>query len=256
MDYTIKKLADLAGISTRTLRYYDEQELLSPARINASGYRIYTQKEVDRLQQILIYRALDMPLVEIKKVLDEPSWSAQQALKNHKKLLLEKRKELDALIKTIDKTIAYTNGEIQMTDNEKFDALKKEKLATNEALYGEELIEKYGKETMQQSNNMWSTMTPAEFATFSQLEQEILSDLAVSFEQHDFSLDEPLAAKIFEEHKKWLQFTWPSYTPQAHASLALMYITDPRFTEYYDHQVQDGAAQRLTDIIDYYTKNE
>ena len=59
MEYTIKKLATLAGVTTRTLRYYDEVGILKPARINSSGYRIYGKKEIDRLQQILFYREKD-----------------------------------------------------------------------------------------------------------------------------------------------------------------------------------------------------
>ena len=65
MEYTIKKISELAGISSRTLRFYDEIKLLKPARINSSGYRIYAQKEVDRLQQILVYRKLGLSLEDI-----------------------------------------------------------------------------------------------------------------------------------------------------------------------------------------------
>ena len=72
--YTVQKLAQLAGVSGRTLRYYDEIELLKPARINSSGYRIYGQKEVDRLQQILFYRELDMDLDTIKSILSSSSF--------------------------------------------------------------------------------------------------------------------------------------------------------------------------------------
>lgn len=67
MEYTIKKLGSMAGVSTRTLRYYDEVGILKPARINSSGYRIYGKKEVDRLQQILFYRELDISIDKIKK---------------------------------------------------------------------------------------------------------------------------------------------------------------------------------------------
>jgi len=68
MQYTIKKMAELSGISSRTLRYYDEIGLLKPARINSSGYRIYTEKEIDKLQQILFYRQLGVSLKKIKNI--------------------------------------------------------------------------------------------------------------------------------------------------------------------------------------------
>ena len=74
MKYTIKKLAELAGVSTRTLRYYDEIGLLKPCRVNSSGYRIYGQKEVDLLQQILLYRSLDMKLEDIHDIISNPNF--------------------------------------------------------------------------------------------------------------------------------------------------------------------------------------
>ena len=67
MEYTIKNLAQLAGVSVRTLRYYDEIGLLKPCRVNLSGYRIYGEKEVDLLQQILFYKSIDMKLEEISR---------------------------------------------------------------------------------------------------------------------------------------------------------------------------------------------
>lgn len=73
MEYTIQKLSQLAGISTRTLRYYDEIGLLKPDRINSSGYRIYGATEVDRLQQILFYRELGVKLDSIKEIITSPA---------------------------------------------------------------------------------------------------------------------------------------------------------------------------------------
>src|SRR5690606_34807636 len=110
MEYTVKKLAQLSGVSTRTLRYYDEIGLLKPARINSSGYRIYGQIEVDKLQQILLYRELRLSLDRIKKIVNDPSFDKVRALKEHREQLLDKRKQLDLLIASVEKTIAFTEG--------------------------------------------------------------------------------------------------------------------------------------------------
>ena len=80
MEYTIKKLAGLSGVSTRTLRYYDEIGLLKPARVASNGYRIYGQAQVDLLQQILFYRALEVPLEEIRRMLSDSSFDRRRAL--------------------------------------------------------------------------------------------------------------------------------------------------------------------------------
>ena len=92
-----KKLANMAGISTRTLRYYDEIGILKPARINSSGYRIYGKDEVDRLQQILFYRELGLGLDEIKSIVTSPAFDRAKALKEHRVKLLAKRSQLDLL---------------------------------------------------------------------------------------------------------------------------------------------------------------
>lgn len=81
MQYTVQKLAKLAGISSRTIRYYDEIGILKPARINSSGYRIYGTEEVDLLQQILFYREFDVTLEDIKNIITSPSYNVETALK-------------------------------------------------------------------------------------------------------------------------------------------------------------------------------
>src|SRR5688572_30604867 len=110
MEYTIQKLANLAGVSTRTLRYYDEIGILKPARINSSGYRIYGQEEVNTLQQILFYRELGVGLDSIKEIETAPSFDGAKAVREHREKLLEKREQLDLLIANVDKTIALTEG--------------------------------------------------------------------------------------------------------------------------------------------------
>ena len=79
MEYTVQKLGLIAGISTRTLRYYDEIGILKPARINSSGYRIYGQDEVDKLQQILFYRELGVSLESIKDIVTAPSFDRAES---------------------------------------------------------------------------------------------------------------------------------------------------------------------------------
>ena len=71
MEYTIKQLADLSGVTPRTLRWYDREGLLRPGRVTEAGYRIYGPKEVDRLQEILFYRELGFSLADIRRLLDD-----------------------------------------------------------------------------------------------------------------------------------------------------------------------------------------
>ena len=102
LEYTIKKLGQMAGVSTRTLRYYDEIGILKPARINSSGYRIYGQKEVDLLQQILFYRTLEVDLAAIKEIIASPGFDRIKALSEHREKLLEKKEQLNRLLVNLD----------------------------------------------------------------------------------------------------------------------------------------------------------
>lgn len=124
MEYTVSQLAKLSGVSPRTLRYYDQIGLLKPDRINSPGYRIYGKEQVDMLQQIIFYRELDVSIEEIKNIVQQPGFDQVTALENHFQNLKQKRAHLDKIIQTVEKTIAYTRGEINMQDKEKFEGLK------------------------------------------------------------------------------------------------------------------------------------
>src|SRR5690606_5116832 len=102
MEYTVQKLGRLAGVSTRTLRYYDEIGLLKPGRINSSGYRIYGREEVDRLQQILFYRELGVSLENIRSMLSAAAFDSAEALRAHYVELLDRRAQIDQLIRNVE----------------------------------------------------------------------------------------------------------------------------------------------------------
>ncbi|HLU22983.1 MAG TPA: MerR family transcriptional regulator [Bacillaceae bacterium] len=250
MEYTVQKLAKLAGISTRTLRYYDEIDLLKPARINSSGYRIYGQAEVDRLQQILFYRELGVNLDAIKDIISSPHFHEVKALKEHHEKLMEKRAQLDALIVNVEKTIAVNEGRITMSDKEKFEGFKKKLVDDNEKKYGKEIREKYGDETVNKSNEKVLNMTEAEHEELTKLSEELHKTLAQAFATGDPASD--LAQKAADLHKQWLCYYWPNYTKEAHAGVAQMYVDDERFTAYYDKE-QPGTAEFLRDAVHIYT---
>lgn len=250
MEYTVQKLASMAGISSRTLRYYDEIGILKPARINSSGYRIYGQKEVDRLQQILFYRELGVDLESIKNIVTSPSFDGAKALKEHRAKLLERRKQLDLLIANVDKTIALSERRISMSNKEKFEGFKKKMIDENEEKYGKEIREKYGEDTVNKSNAKMMNMTEEEYAEFERLSLAVNETLKEAFATGDPAGE--LAQKAADLHKQWLCYTWPQYSKEAHAGLAQMYVDDERFTAYYDKE-QPGTAEFLRDAIFIYT---
>ena len=250
MEYTIQKLASLAGVSTRTLRYYDEIGILKPARINSSGYRIYGQEEVNRLQQILFYRELGVGLDSIKDIIMAPSFDGAKALREHREKLLEKREQLDLLIANVNKTIALTEGRITMSNKEKFEGFKKKMVEDNEKKYGKEIREKYGKDTVEASNAKVMNMTEEQYQAVTALAEQLHTTLAEAFKTGDPAGE--LAQKAADLHKQWLTYYWKEYSKEAHAGLAQMYVDDERFTAYYDKE-QPGTAEFLRDAIHIYT---
>src|SRR5699024_11633043 len=132
MAYTVSVLAKVSGISIRIIRYYDQIGLLKHAEMNKSSYRIYKQKELDLLKQILVYREMDMRLEEIKKIIHDPNFDQLSALKHHHQLLQEKQSRLDQLIATVEKTITHLEEDIIMQDEEKFTGFKEKIIKDNE----------------------------------------------------------------------------------------------------------------------------
>lgn len=246
MEYTINKLAKVAGVTTRTLRFYDEISLLAPARISSNGYRIYGQKEIDRLQHILFYRELGVSLEEIKNILESKDFDGLAALESHLSALLARRKQLDLLIANVEKTISAAKGEIIMSDDEKFQGFKKKLVEENEQKYGREVREKYGDEAVDRSNAKVLGMNREQYAEYEKLTAEFHETLKAAFEQGDPAGE--LAQKACELHKKWLCFFWNEYSKEAHMGVTQMYVDDPRFTEYFD-KIAEGCAAFLRDAV-------
>lgn len=251
MEYTVLQLAKLAGVSTRTLRYYDEIGLLKPKRINSAGYRIYGQAQVDMLQHILFYRELEFTLEEIQSILSNPQFDETKALKDHQERLMTKMAQLEALIQTVNKTIAHKEGRSNMTDKDKFKGFQKEKLEANEAKYGKEIREKYGEEVVKKSNEKFLNMSEAQMAEVNALQDAFTQKLRAAFLAGDATGQDAMEAA--DLHRRWLCYFWPegTYSKASHKGLAQMYVDDERFTAHYD-AIEPGITLFLKEVIDHY----
>jgi hypothetical protein len=136
-----------------------------------------------------------------------------------------------------------------MSDQEKFAGFKERLITENEQRYGAEIRKKYGEDTINKSNEMLKNMTPEQYERVTALEHEVIAALLEAYKTGDPASE--LAQKAADLHKQWLTFYWNSYSKEAHAGLAQMYVCDERFREYYDKH-QPGLAQFLRDAIDVY----
>ena len=158
MDYTVKTLAELTGLTPRTLRYYDAVGLLCPQRNEDNGYRLYGPAETARLADILLYRNMGMSLEEIGRLLDDPGYNRKAALETHLHRLEQRQRETEALIRTVKQTICELKGETDMTDKETFESMRAQALRENRANYGEEARKKYGSDAVDHADHRIGTM--------------------------------------------------------------------------------------------------
>lgn len=250
MEYTINNLSKMAGISTRTLRYYDEIDLLKPQRISSNKYRIYGEKEVDLLQKILFYREIGMPLYDIKKIILSPEYDAKKELEKHLEDLILKQKHLNKLIYSVEKTILSIKGEYNMSNSEKFEAFKEKMVNDNEEKYGKEIREKYGDDAVNESNKKIRNMKKEEHEKAEKLRNEINELLREAVLTGDTSND--ISRKLCETHKEWLCIYYDKYTKEYHLGLANMYVEDERFAKYYEDVIIGGAKFLREAIINYH----
>ena len=251
MEYTVNQLASLSGVSKRTLRYYDAIGLLAPRRAADNGYRLYGPREVDRLQQILFYRALGVPLEAIGRLLSAPDFDREKALEAHLSALLEKRAELEALIGNVTKTICAMKGETMMTDQEKFEGFKQKMLSDNEDAYGDEIRSRYGDEAVDASYAKVAGMSEEQWQKSQALSAAVNQALKEAFDSGDPACE--AAMRACDLHRQWLCLFWKdgTYSKEAHKGLAEMYAADPRFAAYYD-RIAPGCARFFRDAIAVY----
>lgn len=242
MKYNIKELANLAGTSSRTLRYYDQIGLLRPKEYTKAGYRIYGTEEVDRLQQILFYKELGFSLKQIQQLIEENEESVDVVLNKHYHELQAKKTRIERQLETLAKTIAYQKGEYEMKDAEKFIGLKKEKLAEH-ARYQKESSVLYGQEVVNKVRANLENAPAQAFETAENIESELIYYLQKE------PLSEAEQQRIVQLHQQWLQQYAPDYSPVYHRQLAHLYQSDERFQQYYDQKAGSGAAKRLSDYI-------
>lgn len=234
MTYTIKEIAELAGVTTRTLRYYDEIGLLSPAETGENAYRYYNHDSLLLLQQILFFRELDVPLKDIQLIVSRPDFNRLHALQKHRSSLQNKAKRLSKLIDTIDQTIATVNGEWMMSDKDYFEGF-------DESQYESETRERWGHTSQYaESQKKW--------ASYSKDQKEAIKAeggrLAIRMVTEDPNTrpDDPGVQAAVGEYYAYLTKYFYTCEVGFLRNLADMWVQDPRFAINYERIREGGAA--------------
>ena len=252
MEYSIQELSRLSGVTTRTLRWYDQIGLLKPSRVAESGYRYYGGAEVDRLQDILYYRALGVELARIKECLDDPSFDRLAALRSHLAALEAERDRLEQLIRSVKDTIEAEERNEIMSDEQKFEAFKQRAVAHIEEVYGAETRARYGDKEVDEANAAVMNLTREQYQEWTDLGREIQKRLEAAVRSEVLPESET-GRDITALHRRWLTITGTPYDPARHRGIAALYIADPRFMAYYDKAVP-GCARFLSDAVAHWAK--
>lgn len=218
--YTVKQLSELAGITNRTLHYYDEIGLLKPTMLGSNGYRYYDDQALFRLQQILFYREIDLDLLLIKNILDKPGFDPVSALQLHRQNLLQKIERLKALINTVDVTIMHLVGEVNMSKKNIFEGFSPEK----QKQYEEEATNLWG-DTVRQSTKLWNSYSEEKKQAILQESGEIYTDIAAQMDQGPAS--PVIQAALARWHQNLRNFYEPSI--EVLKGLGEMYHDHPDF---------------------------
>lgn len=251
--YQIAELAKLSGVSSRTLRYYEEIGLLKPKREPNSNYRYYDSTDVDNLQQILFFKEMGLELKEIKKAMTTLDKEKRlEILNQHLEELHSKQMKLNALITNVQSTIKSLKGEIMMSDQEKFNGLKDELLHKNEAEFKDEVIDKWGADAYEKSQKHFKNLSQEQFNHFMRLGSDIIETLKKIKERPN---DEDLKKQVAKLHQEWITIAWGHYNKEVHLNVVNMYLEDERFQNYYD-QYGDGIAKILRDAVHTHLKSK
>ncbi len=243
-SYTVHQLAELASISVRTLHYYDEIGLLTPAIVADNGYRYYEQKELIRLQQILFFRELEFSLDDIKRILGRPDFSVIETLREQKKLMKLKQQRLDGLMKTIDKTIKTMTNKQTLKDDELYNAFKDDDVKQ----YQEEVKQRWGKtDAYKISMAKVSKMTKKEMEQLKADGKKHLQDLGNVMNK---GIEHPEVQALIQKSYDGVNFFYPC-SLEMFRNLGKMYVDDPRFAATYN-KVKPGLAVFVRDAINVY----
>ncbi|MDC7227322.1 MAG: MerR family transcriptional regulator [Spirochaetales bacterium] len=247
----IKEAAEIAGVSVRTLHHYDNIGLLKPETKAENGYRLYSKTDLQRLQQILFFRELDFSLADISSILNSPHFDRTDALKKQHALLQLKKKRLESIINTLEKTIAATEENKDMSAKENFEGFDMSKIDEHRKKYADEVKKRYGSTAeFRESSKRTESYTDRDWKDVTEKGNAILAEIGSL-------MDEGAGSEAVQmEVEKWrAHITESFYTCKIEilAGLGEMYSSDDRFKKNID-KIKTGLAAFLTEAIRIYCK--
>ncbi|MEO6143414.1 MAG: MerR family transcriptional regulator [Dermatophilaceae bacterium] len=241
---TVGQVAEQLGVTVRTLHHYDEIGLLVPSERTPAGYRLYTDKDIARLQQVVVYRRLGFALEEIALLLDDPTADVGEHLRRQRDAVITRLDTMSDLVTAIDRALEKEMSGIKLSKQEQQelfgDGFSDE--------YAVEAEERWGDtEAWKQSKRQTSKYTKEDWVQI-KAEMDTTNEAFVSAMAHGEPATSERAMDAAEQHRLHIHRRFYDLTPEFHRGLGDMYIADPRFTKTYE-DIKAGMAQYVRDAI-------
>ena len=237
-------VAPLSGVTVRTLHHYDEIALLVPSQRSASGYRLYDRDDLERLQRVLGYRALGLPLEQIGRPLDEPPVDQVAQLRDRHRALSEQVDRLRRQLAAIEKTLEAHEMGIRLTPQEMFEVFGDDDPTRHAA----EAEERWGDTDAHRESQRRTSAYRKEDWLRLRAESEAIEQRLRDTMSQGLPATSEAAMDAAEAHRRHIDDTFYPCSHAMHRGLADMYLADPRFTAHYDDQAP-GLAQYVHDAI-------
>ncbi|WP_405165207.1 MerR family transcriptional regulator [Nocardia sp. NBC_01499] len=243
-EYTVGTVAELTGVSIRTLHHYDEIGLLEPSARSAAGYRLYSDTDLQRLQRILFYRELDLGLPDITAVLTDSSIGDEDHLRRQRELLTAKITRYQSMIALIDKELTARRIGITLTPTERLLVLGIDKLIDR----ADEITEKWGHTPeFAQRRDRAIHYTKQDWETL-RIEQATIHQHLADAMHAGTPATSPQVMDLAEQHRQHLHHWFHDCPYETHRQLATAYRTNQRSGLNYD-DMAPGLSQYIHDAI-------
>lgn len=242
---TVNEIAKLTGITIRTLHYYDEIGLLTPSNTSEAGYRFYNYIDIEILQQILFLKEIGFELKQIKEIIYSANFDKKAALKNHREILILKKKRIENLIKLVDNKL---EGDFNLS----FSEFDESDIIAKQNEYRKEVLERFGHTEAYKEFELKQSKSNNQFTNIDKKAREIFGAIA-----------ECMDCPPSDERVQKLILLWQDYITENHyhctnemlQCLALMYVEDERFKNYIN-SLGDNLAQYISEAINFYCRNK
>jgi DNA-binding transcriptional MerR regulator len=242
--YTVGQLARMAGVSVRTLHHYHQIGLLAPSARTEAGYRLYGEPELLRLQQLLFFKELDMPLDEVRQILDDPGFDPVVALEGHRQLLQQRMERLARLLKTIDRTIdRLTEEDMTLTDEELYEGFTTEQIER----YKRQARKMYDPALVEESERRVKRMRRAQWQAVGAEGEAVTTALAALVDREPGDTE---VQALVARHHAWIENFYPC-SAEVYCGLAQGYVEHPEFRAFYE-KVRPGLAGFLSAAMVHY----